>query len=196
MVDTHIHMMRLETKPTSTKSDHALAAANIRRELDHAFPGIKFAVRSRSYAGGDSVDIRWELGPTSKQVEAITGKYQEGSFNGMIDLYEYDTDRSWTAKHGSAKYVFCQRAFADAQQTVEDQLGQLYQADNTCDLQTSAWRILENSAFPPNAIVTGIEHTERSSGLIQDVFRATYIVHCRKCGTNGPHYCPADIARD
>lgn len=168
--------MKLETKPETKKSDHALAAANIRRELKAAFPTIKFAIRSKSYSGGDSVDIRWELGPTSKEVEAITNKYQEGSFNGMIDLYEYDSDRSWTAKHGSAKYVHCQRNCSSAQQAVETQLATLYNAESACDLQTSAWRILSKYSLPANAIVTGVEHTEQTAGLIEDVFRPTFTI--------------------
>ena len=40
---------KLEIKPESKKSDHAIAAANIRRELRAAFPGHKFTVRSDSY---------------------------------------------------------------------------------------------------------------------------------------------------
>jgi Large polyvalent protein associated domain 29 len=168
--------MKLETKQNSKKSDHALAAANIRRELKAAFPTIKFAIHSKSYSGGDSVDIRWELGPTSKEVEAITNKYQEGTFNGMIDLYECDNDRSWTAKYGSAKYVFAKRNCNSAQQAVETQLAKLYNAESAYDLQTSAWRILEKYSLPAGAIVTGVEHTEENSGLIQDVFRPTFTI--------------------
>ncbi len=61
----------------------------IKAELKKAFPKTKFSVRYSSFAGGNSVDIRWSLGPTVKQVDAITDKYQYGSFNGMEDLYEY-----------------------------------------------------------------------------------------------------------
>ena len=167
---------KLETKTTSKKSDHALAAANIRRELRAAFPNIKFAVRSSSYSGGDSVDIRWAFGPTSKAVEAITNKYQEGSFNGMIDLYEYASDRTFTATHGSAKYVFCHRDCTSAQQTVETALSAQYNAESGYDLQTSAWRILEAYSLPAGATVTGVEHTDRNAGLIQDIFRPTFTV--------------------
>jgi hypothetical protein len=184
--------MKLETKATSKKSDHALAAANIRRELAQAFPTIKFAIRSKSYSGGDSVDIRWSLGPTSKAVEAITNKYQEGSFNGMIDLYEYSSDRTFTATHGSAKYVFCHRDCTVAQQAIETALAAHYNAESAYDLQTSAWHILEAYSLPANATITGIEHTDRTSGLIQDIFRPTYTTKCPSCGTNGAHYCPAD----
>ena len=51
-------------------------------------------------------------------------------------------------------------------------------------------------SFPAGATVTGIEHTDCTAGLIEDIFRPTFTVKCRHCGTNGAHYCPADIARD
>lgn len=61
-------------------------AKMIRKDLKAAFPGVKFSVRSHSYAGGASIDIRWTDGPTSTQVDAITGRYQGSAFDGMVDL--------------------------------------------------------------------------------------------------------------
>jgi len=95
----------LETTEKSGKSSHALGAANIRRELKKTFPGVKFSVRSESYSGGDSINISWDYGPFAKDVEAITGKYQEGNFNGMEDIYEYNRS-PWPEVFGGAKYVF------------------------------------------------------------------------------------------
>lgn len=65
------------------------AAKEIRKQLKRAFPGVKFSVRYKSFAGGDSVDIRWNNGPTSKAVQDITKCYEYGHFNGMEDIYEY-----------------------------------------------------------------------------------------------------------
>ena len=89
------------------------AAKNIRKELAAVFPGARFSVTSSRYSGGDSIDIRWTDGPTSKAVEAITGKYSGGSFDGMIDLYT-DEDTPWTAVYGSAKYVHESRDLSPA----------------------------------------------------------------------------------
>jgi hypothetical protein len=69
----------------SGKSSHALGAANLKTELARTFPGTRFSVKSESYSGGDSIRIRWELGPTSREVEAISQKYCQGSFDGMTD---------------------------------------------------------------------------------------------------------------
>lgn len=82
----------------------------IKAELSAAFKGIKFSVRYSSFAGGDSVDISWEFGPTTKEVEAISNKYQAGNFDGMTDSYTY-------AKEGkaevTAKYVQTSRTFSN-----------------------------------------------------------------------------------
>ena len=64
----------LETKENSKKSSHALAAANIRRELKHKYPNCKFRVTTKSYSGGDSVHVSWVDGPTNKEVDAIINK--------------------------------------------------------------------------------------------------------------------------
>jgi hypothetical protein len=58
----------------------------VRAALKKAFPGIKFSVVSESYAGGASVDIRWEFGPTTKEVDKIGKQYESCSFDGSIDM--------------------------------------------------------------------------------------------------------------
>jgi hypothetical protein len=70
-------------------SGHAEAAKAIRTVLKKKFPLVKFGVRAKSFAGGNSVDIDWVDGPTTAQVDAVGKAYQYGSFDGMQDLYEY-----------------------------------------------------------------------------------------------------------
>lgn len=89
-----------------TLTPAAETAKLIRKELKAAFPGVKFRVRSRNFSMGDAVDIEWDLGPTTAQVEAVAKKYQDGDFNGMTDSYELDHSRP-----GGAKYVQCQRGY-------------------------------------------------------------------------------------
>lgn len=80
-----------------------ITSAHVKAELRKKFPGVKFSVRSDVY----SLNIRWELGPTKEQVEAITWKYKDGRFDGMTDSYEY---RARTAEApGGWNYVFCKR---------------------------------------------------------------------------------------
>ena len=99
--------------PVGGKVDGLQAAAkNIRIELKAAFPSVKFSVKSRRFSMGDAIDVSWEDGPTTDQVEDITGKYQAGSFNGQTDCYEYGAD-SWTRAFGDAKYVHTSREASD-----------------------------------------------------------------------------------
>lgn len=101
---------------TKRKSRYTQAAASIKRELAEKFPGIKFSVRSKSFSMGNSVDVSWEFGPTSKEVDIILEKYVEGHFDGMTDCYEYGRDtetRAFQAEHGSAKYVHGSRSFPE-----------------------------------------------------------------------------------
>ena len=105
----------LKTQAANPKTtSHALGAANIRTELKRAFPGVRFSVRSRSFAGGDDINIGWTDGPTLKEVKAITGKYEEGAFDGMEDIYNYNHDNQFPGLFGGAKYVFENRSISDA----------------------------------------------------------------------------------
>lgn len=99
----------LEKRPESKKSDRAMAAANIKRELTRVFPGQKFSVKSEVFAGGDSVDVSWEDGPTWEEVEKIINKYQSGDFDGMTDCYNYRGKSAFRETHGDAKYVHANR---------------------------------------------------------------------------------------
>ena len=89
----------------TTKSKGATASSLIKAELTKAFPSIKFSVRYSCFSGGDSVDISWKFGPTCAQVEAISDKYQAGSFDGMTDSYTYHKAKDYP----TVKYVQAQR---------------------------------------------------------------------------------------
>jgi len=81
---------------------------NIRIELKREFPKTKFSVTTTRGTG--SIRINWTDGPTVEKVVKITGKYQEGNFNGMEDIYEYDHDNLFAVVFGGAQYVFENRA--------------------------------------------------------------------------------------
>ena len=77
-----------------TKSNQALAAAAIRKELKAA--GIKASVTSEGYSMGDSVNISLvDASPeTMKAVNSLCKKYQYGHFDGMNDIYEHSNSRN------------------------------------------------------------------------------------------------------
>ena len=61
-------------------------AAIIRKRLKREYPGVRFTVRSKRYAGGSSIDVSWTDGPTGAQVDLILKDYEGSGFDAMIDL--------------------------------------------------------------------------------------------------------------
>ncbi len=93
------------------KSEQAKAAKAIKQELKKEFPTVKFSVKSESFSMGDAVRVNWEDGPTSKQVDSITAKYQYSSFNSMEDMSENTNCRNDIPQ---TKYVTLSRDFSEA----------------------------------------------------------------------------------
>lgn len=158
-------------------SGHALGAMNLKAQLTALYPGIKFSVRSDSFAGGDSIDVSWTDGPTYDAVNALCSPYEEGSFDGMTDSYTYNADRAWTDTFGGAKYVHARRDFSDALNfsmatALCDKLGipftnydqKPFNGDHD-DLGTHVARCLHAVAVPAGCItVTGVEPTREGHG--------------------------------
>lgn len=67
----------------------AETAKLVREALKNEFPGVKFSVRSSTYAGGASITVGWTDGPTSDAVSKVTGLFSGADFDGMIDLKVY-----------------------------------------------------------------------------------------------------------
>ena len=92
-------------------SQHALAAKAIRSELKKF--KIKASVRSRSYAGGNSVDVTIKqdiLPATRAKIEEFANRFQMGSFNSMEDIYEYSNRNDDLPQ---VNYVFVSVNFSD-----------------------------------------------------------------------------------
>jgi hypothetical protein len=79
----------------------AETAKLIRPVLAKQFPGVKFSIRSRTYAGGASIDINWTDGPRAKMVDRIVKGFEGASFDSMNDL-KSDCE-SWLLPDGTAK---------------------------------------------------------------------------------------------
>jgi len=88
------------------KTTAARTAQAIRKDLKAAFPSVKFSVRSQTYSMGDNVNVSWTDGPTTHEVKKIIGKYEQGSFDPMTDMYEYDNDIEGLPQ---TKYLFVNR---------------------------------------------------------------------------------------
>lgn len=82
----------------------------IRKELKTNFPGIKFSVRSNTYAGGASIDVKWTDGPSRPDVEKIVKIFQGSTFDSSIDLRSYvDATYDGEEVHFGADHVMCDR---------------------------------------------------------------------------------------
>jgi len=111
-------------------TEQAQVAKIIRDILKKSYPGIKFSVTSKSFAGGDSVRIDWEDGPTYSTIQAIGDQYQMGHFDGMTDCYEYKHDRTGP----QVKYVICQRSMAEkTRATIRTDIEKKYGCDLSND---------------------------------------------------------------
>jgi hypothetical protein len=64
----------------------------IRKILKDLFPDTKFSVRYKSYAGGNSVNVEYEFGPPESQVTELLKPFEQGSFCGMEDIYNFHSD--------------------------------------------------------------------------------------------------------
>ncbi len=84
----------------------ALAAKAIRAELKTKFPSTLFSITSQNFSMGNSISISYQNGIPTKEVEAVTDKYEAGSFDGMEDIYNY---RSNPDNLPRAKYITISR---------------------------------------------------------------------------------------
>lgn len=166
-------------------TEHAKASRSIKQELIKAFPGVVFSVKSKGYSGGNSVDVFWTDGPTTKEVDAIIGKYQQGHFDGMTDCYEYNSHRP--ATNGTTKYAFANRHIsAEGYTAMIKDLCKL----NSVDYQADEWRIniggngnynetachiinsiMSKHNVPAGAKIIGLERTACTCGLIEEFYR-------------------------
>ena len=75
----------------------------IRKALRAAHPEVTFSVRTRTYAGGASIDVGWTDGPTRDDVESVTDLYRGGGFDGSIDLAY--SRAAWLYPDGSVTFA-------------------------------------------------------------------------------------------
>jgi len=92
-------------------------ASIVKQFVKMKYPSVVVAATSQVYSGGDSVDVyvsdeRGNKVEESiyKDIDRFADIFQEGNFNGMIDMYEHKettpiTDNNTTIS-GGAKYVF------------------------------------------------------------------------------------------
>lgn len=63
-------------------------AAEMRKALRAAFPGVKFSVTMARGSAYGWIDVSWTDGPTSEMVEPHLARFESSRFNGMTDGYD------------------------------------------------------------------------------------------------------------
>ena len=63
----------------------AVSSRQLKKELETAFPGVKFSVRLSRGTGYGTAYVRWTDGPTADAVEVVTARFQTETFDGMTD---------------------------------------------------------------------------------------------------------------
>jgi hypothetical protein len=86
---------------------------DLKKQKLHNIAAKITSIRYRSFAGGDSVDVdAVNLFKTEREtLEKILREYQDGQFDGMNDIYNYDSDKS--EKERTAKYVLLHNTFSE-----------------------------------------------------------------------------------
>lgn len=111
-----------------TLTSAAQASQRIKNILKKEYPNIKFSVKSSNYANGSSVNVSWFDGVPSKELEGFLRQFQQGHFDGMIDLYEYSNTKDMP----QAKFVFGKRTVSkEKREIISKQLAKLMNIENS-----------------------------------------------------------------
>lgn len=75
----------------SAKDTAKLVRMALKSAFGTTFPSVKFSVRTDTYAGGASIDVRWTDGPTARMVEGVISAFEGATFDAMQDLKSVKT---------------------------------------------------------------------------------------------------------
>ncbi|CAH7140041.1 LPD29 domain-containing protein [Vibrio alginolyticus] len=109
------------TPVTGGFSDNKKAAQNIRLDLKHHFPGIKFSVRSSLF----DVKVAWTDGPTKEAVKSTLTKFTE-----------YKSKLCFSEKYGLATRIFEDRSYS--QSFIESALAAIAEKHNCEGIELTA----------------------------------------------------------
>lgn len=99
------------------KSDAAVTAFALRKQLRQDFPEVNFSVVAKSYSGGNSITVRWVDGPIMPLVDEVVKQYQQCEFDGMQDMEIYHGIDAAKLGCPGVHYTFSSREISAARQT-------------------------------------------------------------------------------
>lgn len=132
----------------NTSDDQNITANNIRADLKHHFPGVKFSVRKDHYS---TYYVNWNNGPTESDVCKVVDKYEDHSTDITGDFRDYDPS-NFNKVFGGFDYVFTSRHI---EQSIYDTLLPQFEKIYNCDGWQSSQilgRIIRQTAIPEGAM--------------------------------------------
>ena len=157
------------------KTRSAACSSVIKAELKNVWPWVKFSVTADTFSMGDAVRIHWTDGPTTSEVDNITGKYQQGHFDGMTDMYENSNSREDIPQ---AKYITTSRK--QNEETKSKLIELCVPIFNDCsfgcrDAENMAYQIFNKTSFPKNANIKGLHRTDKKcSTWVSDFYIVSF----------------------
>lgn len=87
---------------------------NAKKFLGEKFPGVKFSVTLDRATGESELRVRWDLGPTPQEVEAVIEPFRAGRWNLYTEEFEYTHGperQAWSAVMGDVKFFTVSRSW-------------------------------------------------------------------------------------
>ena len=153
-------------------SHQANGAANMRRLLGVAFPGVTFRMKSDSYSGGSSIYVSWTDGPIPSDVKAISDQFQDSDFDGMTDMSNYrDEGEGFRQWMGYAKYVSESRhvseSITEAVKTFLTAHRDIAEWEVGDVISRETWQLLNKTAIPAGASVKDLKWEDDNGWVIE-----------------------------
>lgn len=111
-------------------NDQKTAIQNIRIELKQNFPLVKFSVTKDGYS---SINIRWNDGPNTDEVEKIVDKYEDSETDETGDFRDYNPSE-FNKLFGGSKYVFTNRHMSEESEKILNTWAEsIFDYNSQCD---------------------------------------------------------------
>ena len=129
------------------RDDQNITANNIRADLKHHFPGVRFSVRKDHHS---TYYVNWNNGPTESDVCKVVDKYEDHSTDITGDFRDYNPS-NFNKVFGGFDYVFTSR---NIEKSIFDVLLPQFEKIYNCEdwhKEQILGRILRQTAIPEGA---------------------------------------------
>lgn len=139
------------------KADRRTTTNILKRHILKTWQQVsKVEIRTDVYSGGDSMDVTYYAPEQIESLETFIRSFQEGRFNGMIDLYEYDSNKEEIILEGHILQTY---KFSFARFEQSDVIREVKQ---TKEKSQAVEASIQNSSF------SVVEYSERAIAVFGD----------------------------